>query len=203
MNDPTVVRICACGHPERLHSEEFGCDNTVCGCTSFREGSSGVVDLTPRAAPPAAVRPAASTVHRVPPAAVGPTADQLVAAGRRSTVKATAALAEKIERQLVELRQRLRDERETADASARRVAAIAAAERDVERLERELAEARARLKALKHRTPPRGQDHYRPPRVHARRLRPLVRHRPGTGDARTPGARRIRPASCREGRVSV
>lgn len=84
------------------------------------------------------------------PAAEAPSFEQLVAAGRRSSLRRTVTLAEKIAAELEDLRGRLDQERRAAEEKRQRDAERAAALAEIAKLEKQLAAAKERLKSRRH-----------------------------------------------------
>jgi hypothetical protein len=123
---------CRCGHNKLSHEVESApaCVHEDCGCVQY------VARTTPERFVPTAVAAAPSAAS----------AEQLIAAGKRSDAKRTVTLAEKIEEQLRDLRHRIVAERQLAEERAKREAEITAAKQRVAELERQLAAARAVLK---------------------------------------------------------
>jgi hypothetical protein len=121
---------CRCGHNRLSHEVEDApaCVHEGCGCQDFRAAIAGV-----------------------PTSTVGPTAEQLIAAGKRSESKRIVALSDRIAEQLSDLGARLRQERQDSEERRKHAEAQQKARAEIERLERELAAARALVKG---RTPP-------------------------------------------------
>lgn len=222
---------CRCSHPWGRHEGALAPQCTAKGCTCLQYRPN-VVAAAPTPAglahtPPAARPPlAAVPTPAVAPPGGPPTVEQLVAAGRRSSNKRIAALAEKFDGIATDLADRLRAERVAVEEKARAareaeearrlaVQARAAVEREVAELENRLKAAKQKLrstpaKGFKNgRTPPRPNTRATGSRtgsrhacVHARRLRPDLRQRPSRSNAPAPRARRFRPQR-REGGVAA
>lgn len=168
---------CRCGHSKSDHEALAPqCAATRCTCLRYVPKSAPErFDATPAHPAPISGPPLASVKAgpSFPVAAstpTAPTADQIIAAGKRSAIKRCNALAEKIEAELADLRDRIhaereaveakeRKEREKAEAARRRDAEKAEAKREVERLEAALKAARAKLHG---RTPPAAKDNDKP-----------------------------------------
>ena len=139
-----TMLICGCGHPETAHAgAPLGCKSCA-GCGRFRPRPASIVPNVVTAPAPA---PAASPT---------PQAEALIKAGKRSQSKRTAALALKVEHQLAELLELVRDERRAAEAKEAEEKAAAEARAEIARLEQELAAARAKLPTAAPRAPRRG-----------------------------------------------
>lgn len=141
---------CECGHALQRHEVpgfDGECVSDGCRCAKYRPRST-TVDLTPPATAPVT---APAPAKPAPPAVVqaarpgGPTAEQIIAAGKRSTSKRTSGLAVRIEAHLTDLTQRVRDERKGAEERREKTARQEAARAEVERLSAELKAARAKL----------------------------------------------------------
>lgn len=145
MSTPVVVALCRCGHAESRHRDEEGCGNQECGCAEFRAGASAPAASQPARVPIAAAALPRRPVVPIPAPAAGPSAEQVIAAAKRSASKRTQHLAERVEGGLAELRSVLSAERQAAEAKRRSEAAKEAARSEIQRLERELATARAKL----------------------------------------------------------
>ncbi len=63
--DRDLALLCACGHPNRRHTQAFGCDLTACGCNIFRDSPTAEPaeqPSTPRTAPTVVRAPTPATV---------------------------------------------------------------------------------------------------------------------------------------------
>lgn len=134
-----VVRLCACGHPERAHNAEIGCPRGECGCTAFRAGDVQPVETAVAASPPSRGPVAVSTPPESPRGAAPaarPADDSLalLAKAKLSDSRRTVRLAERIEQELEGLAAALRSE--SAQVQLRR---------EIAELEVALAAKRARL----------------------------------------------------------
>lgn len=125
-----AVQVCRCGHPERRHTDDDGCLQGECGCVEFRPGAAArPTAVQPRRDPqPPVARPApppmrSLTTRSEPPVSASgerpPTIEQLLQAGKRSQIKGIVKLSERIAVQVNDLRGRLHDEREAAEAKRR------------------------------------------------------------------------------------
>jgi hypothetical protein len=137
MSAPRFVD-CRCGHGKPDHQRDgFAPQCTASGCTCLNYRPKTAPDATP------------GGVRVLLDSTTGtglPTAEQIIAAGRRSPFKRTAALADKVADQLAALRTALRDERQAVEAKRREEAARESARAEVALLERQLAEAKAKLR---------------------------------------------------------
>jgi hypothetical protein len=121
---------CRCGHDRPAHYQNgFAPQCTAARCTCLRYQPADQNTPTPRA----------TTDNDT-------TIDQLVAAGRRSSTRRIATLAQRVHDQAATLRALLAAERSKAEATRRAEADKQAARREVERLEVELAAAKAKLR---------------------------------------------------------
>lgn len=158
-----TVDTCRCSHSRQAH-EIAGlapqCTQPKCECLRYR----GPVAVPPTGIPaqPATMasgspsRPLTITTATTVPTP-GPTAEQLIAAGKRSSLKRVAALAEKIEAELGALADRLREERQATEAKRKRAEEQEAARREIRRLEKQLADAKNRLKTTPTQAAPTGE----------------------------------------------
>lgn len=148
---------CQCGRP---HSEHFGhdlapqCIHLGSTCLRYRP-TSGTPAKAPVARPSAAVGATRPVPPPVPPSPAqqpqpGPTAEQLIAGGKRSALKRVNNLASKIEHDLADLAERLHAEREEAEAKQRRDLERERALKEIKDLETKLAAAKERLKSRRH-----------------------------------------------------
>lgn len=166
---------CRCSHPWGRHEGALAPQCTAKGCTCLQYRPN-VVAAAPTPAglahtPPAARPPlAAVPTPAVAPPGGPPTVEQLVAAGRRSSNKRIAALAEKFDGIATDLADRLRAERVAVEEKARAareaeearrlaVQARAAVEREVAELENRLKAAKQKLRS----TPAKGFKNGRTP----------------------------------------
>lgn len=173
MTAPRFAR-CKCGHAKERH-EIPGFDGECshdCKCPAYRPDAPAappVASPIPPARQPAPVahlpEPARPRGGDRPPTSPAPAAalpdssfERLIAAGKRSPRKGTVAIAERVERQAVELRERLIAERQAAEDKRRREAEAQAARAEVERLRLELAAARGSLPRGGARSVPGGVD---------------------------------------------
>jgi hypothetical protein len=163
---PQPIRLCKCGHMERRHVPSPDTDNWCgaadCDCPRFELGEE-VTPAPHRVAAPAAEVPERINVpvqeqpaspHRVVVidgrrelmGQPGPSLADLIAAGRRSSLKRTVTLADRIVEMAQDLAARLRLEQAAAEKAAADHAAAEAARREIADLEARLAAARAKLK---------------------------------------------------------
>lgn len=146
-----IITLCKCGHAERRHSDEYGCENDECGCSAFRpdDGKTAPVRVVPPPGPAAASQPPRGAAAASPPTGA-PSIEQLLAAGKRSPSKRIAALAARVDGQVQALAGALHDERQAAETKRRADVEKEAARREVADLEQRLAAAKAKAR----RTPP-------------------------------------------------
>jgi hypothetical protein len=136
---------CRCGHSKEAHSVPSmapQCTAQKCACLAYRPD---VATVPPRPMTTPTV-PAPPTVTLVPEPTDGPTLEQVLQAGKRSDLKRTVALAEKVADLLADLRGRLADERRAAEAQRKADAEREAAGAEVARLEAALRVAKAKLR---------------------------------------------------------
>lgn len=151
-----MATACKCGHTKVSHPESHDEACKVCDCPEFIPAGLNV-DSPTLGSPSAPVSPLVPLTTTAPPvtivaAAAAPTVDQLIAAAKRSKMKRTVGLAEKIETLAADLRARLAEERKASEEERRREAAAEATRAEIAELERKLAAARAKLPArIKHR----------------------------------------------------
>lgn len=141
----TAHALCRCGHLQHRHEVpgfDGECVADGCRCTEFRARDQGTVPARSTTRPAVSI-PTSQTIAQPGPAA--PTISDLIGAGKRSEVKRTVALAEKLEALALDLRGRLADERKAAIEARERQAQQAAARAEIERLQRQLAAAKAKL----------------------------------------------------------
>ncbi len=194
---------CRCSHGKDWHERDGlapQCTHTGCTCLAYRPNVPARPDLQATTTP---IRPAEPTTPAVQ-GQRGPTIDQVLAAGKRSEFKRTVALAERIAVLVHDLRGRLTDERQAAEAKRQQDAVAEAAKIEIAELEARLKAARAKLKTGNGGTPPQRHEpacRHRRARLHRTWLRPDVRHHSSPRDAPAARARRLRPAR-HESRVS-